>query len=397
MMDAIETIETIKTIKPQNKKRRYVKVLPKYELTYQNYINNNINFKLFSLFDIKTVCKKYKLKISGTKTVLITRLEYIFIKNKSVIKIQSNVRRWMVGNMIRLRGPALHNKSLCINECDFVSLERLTEIQSEYFYSYIDVHGFVYGFNIISLIQMIALNKGLTNPYNREILTKPQVILIIRLFNITMWSNAEFRKTNAVYNTIHVQRYLYDNLSRIQNRTIINVSNRRIASSYQNYNPIITLLTIYPEQQIKLDLLESVRKLPIIQRIDKLFIEIDSLGNYSQSEWFHSLSLWQYIRLYRILYDIWNYRDNLTPELKHNISPFHSPFSGLFNDTNRHTNITETHNAQLICMNVFENILYSGISDEYRKIGAMHLLTALTCVSVQAREAIPWLYDSIDF
>ena len=397
-MDATNIIESIK---PILKKRRYVKVLSEYALTYENYINHNIQIKSFSLLDVKTVCKKYKLKISGTKKVLISRLESIFIQNKSVLKIQSIVRMWMIIQMNRLRGPALRNKSLCINDCDFVSLENLTEIPSEYFYSYADLRGFHYGFNIISLIQMISLNNdGLTNPYNREILTKSRIIEIIRLFNITMLSNPEFRKTNAIYNTIRVQRYLYTNLTRIRNRPVINLSSRIPAatvSSYQEYNPIITLLTIYPEQQLKLDFLESVRKLPIVQRIDKLFIEIDSLGNYSHSDWFKTLSLWQYVRLYRIIYDIWNYRGHMTPELKHNISPFHNPFSGLFNDSNRHANITERHNAMLICITVFENILYSGISDEYRKIGAMHILTALTNVSIRAREAIPWLYDSIDF
>jgi hypothetical protein len=44
-----------------------------------------------------------------------------------------------------------------------------------------------------------------------------------------------------------------------------------------------------------------------------------------------------------------------------------------------------------------ENLIYSGIDEEYRKIGALHVLSALTLVSSPARIAMPWLYESIVF
>jgi hypothetical protein len=42
-----------------------------------------------------------------------------------------------------------------------------------------------------------------------------------------------------------------------------------------------------------------------------------------------------------------------------------------------------------------ENMIYCGIDDEYRKIGALHVLTALTNVSLEARNAMPWLFDTL--
>ena len=42
-----------------------------------------------------------------------------------------------------------------------------------------------------------------------------------------------------------------------------------------------------------------------------------------------------------------------------------------------------------------ENLIYSGFDDEDRKIFAFHLLSALTMVSYPARNALPWLYESI--
>jgi hypothetical protein len=42
-----------------------------------------------------------------------------------------------------------------------------------------------------------------------------------------------------------------------------------------------------------------------------------------------------------------------------------------------------------------ENMVYSGVDEEYRKIGCFHALSALTIVSYPARAALPWLYESV--
>jgi hypothetical protein len=42
-----------------------------------------------------------------------------------------------------------------------------------------------------------------------------------------------------------------------------------------------------------------------------------------------------------------------------------------------------------------ENMVYCGVDDEYRKIGALHVLTALTGVSIGARTSMPWLYEAL--
>jgi hypothetical protein len=47
------------------------------------------------------------------------------------------------------------------------------------------------------------------------------------------------------------------------------------------------------------------------------------------------------------------------------------------------------------CLRVFENIIFMGIDDDHRKLGAFHALSALTVVSVGARNAMPWLYESL--
>ena len=42
-----------------------------------------------------------------------------------------------------------------------------------------------------------------------------------------------------------------------------------------------------------------------------------------------------------------------------------------------------------------ETMVYTGIDVEYQKIGALHMLSALTIVSPNARQNMMWLYESL--
>jgi hypothetical protein len=48
-----------------------------------------------------------------------------------------------------------------------------------------------------------------------------------------------------------------------------------------------------------------------------------------------------------------------------------------------------------LCISLVEDLVFTGIDDEYRRLGALHVLTALTLVSSAARGSLPWLYESI--
>jgi hypothetical protein len=149
-----------------------------------------------------------------------------------------------------------------------------------------------------------------------------------------------------------------------------------------------------PENRLRYEQLREIRTKPVNQRINDLFMEIDQLGNYTQSAWFTNLERGDYIRMYRILYDIWHYRGQLSLEVRTHICPFHEPFSGIFNRPMYHANI-HTDVIRTACLMVIETMVYSGIDDDHRKLGAFHALSALTLVSHAARASLPWLYESI--
>ena len=179
----------------------------------------------------------------------------------------------------------------------------------------------------------------------------------------------------------------------IQNKTnVINNRNRR-QSSRVEYNPITRPIT-REEDLIRYTNIVNIRNNTIDNRINELFMEIDLLGNYTNSEWFNSLELRDYIRLYRKLYEIWYYRGELSREVQNNICPFYSPFDGIFTRPLLHNEI-QLQQIKSACLIVIENMVYSGINEDYRKIGTLHALSALTSVSSGARMCLPWLYESI--
>ena len=346
-------------------------------ITYDNFINGNISLSDYIIPNLKEAAKKYKIRSSGKKQEIIDRITKFFVQTKASIKIQTCFRRWICRYMIRLQGKAVHNRALCINDVDFCTMEPIKEISNDYFYSFTDKNEFTYGFDITSLIEMFKRNNK-TNPYTREPWSTSHINEIVTLYNLCFILHEGFSKLNIPY---------------IQPKTNV-INNRRITqSNLTEYNPITRPIT-REEDLVRYTNIVNIRNNTIDNRINELFIEIDLLGNYTNREWFDNLELRDYIRLYRKLYEIWYYRGELSREVQNNICPFYSPFDGIFTRPLLHNEI-QLQQIKTACLIVIENMVYSGITDDYRKIGTLHALSALTSVSSGARICLPWLYESI--
>ena len=161
-----------------------------------------------------------------------------------------------------------------------------------------------------------------------------------------------------------------------------------------DYEPITRTINSI-EDLTRYNHIRQIRTTNQNNRISELFIEIDLLGNYTNKDWFINLEIRGYIRLYRTLYEIWYYRSNLSREVQNNICPYYAPFDGIFTRPLLHSELG-LEQIKTACLIVFENMVYSGINIEYRKIGTLHALSALTLVSLPARESMPWLYESVN-
>lgn len=358
----------------------------KLELNYNNYFKFNIELKSYKLPQLKDAAKKYKVPVSGAKIILIERLTNIFKKIRQSIIVQRIFRGWIVRNSIYIRGNALKNRSICVNDTDFVTMEPLSEIPNEYFCSYTDSKDFTYGFNITSLIQILKIKGNIINPYNREKFDDRFVSNFITLYKITFIIYPEFKNENQEYNT--------------NARQVINIYRPPISAMpssilTNHYRPTLNhAYAMNMESQNRLNRIQNIQSNPVNQRINDLFIEIDMLGNYTQSVWFSNLDIRGFLRLYRSLYDIWHYRSQLSREVRNKICPFYGPFDGIFSRPIQHHELN-LEQIKLACLIVIENMVYCGVDDDHRKLGALHSLSGLTIVSAGARTSMPWLYDSV--
>jgi SAP domain len=400
--------EEPKTTNVVLKKRTFRKKSPLdkgLSISYENYILKKINLADFKLPDLKNAAKSNKLHITGTKPVLIQRLEELFNKIKKTIILQSIFRGRLARVCLSRRGPAFKNRKLCVNDTDFVTMEPLIEISPLNFFSYKDEKEFTYGFHIASLIHLLkTTSRGVTNPYNREQISAHIIGDALAVYNASHILSAKFRDENSsqlvmavrgcVSNRTTNTSSIFRNASQTNPLNIMNNINNN-QQMINDYRPTININSIMTEESnMRLSRIQEIRTHPIEQRIHELFAEIDRLGNYTQSSWFSNLSHGDYGRLYRALYEIWNFRSQLPRSVRNKICPFHSPFDSIFNRPVYHTDLN-FQQIQKACLIVIENMVYSGVDEDHRKLGAFHALSGLTLVSMTARNALPWLYESL--
>lgn len=339
--------ETNMAIEDKNGKcedRSKVKVVKKKEeLSMNNY--NTLLVVKYKMDELKKLCTKYKISKGGNKDDLTKRL-YEYCKNSiGPIKIQKVFRGFLNRKLQKLQGPALKNRKICTNDTDFFTMDDMCEIPTTQFYSYRDEDDFVYGFNIVSLYNLI-LKEGskAKNPYNR--------------------SEFDSKLKENVSSMIRISR----------------------------------VLKIPIEIDLKNEIMDPAKRMEL--KILELFQTMNSYGNYANSEWFSDLSRNSHIRFARELVDIWNYRALLTAAKKQEICPPHgTPFLGTPYFTNMVNNATlnnlslETivkYNVQII-----ENLVKSAIDIDNKMLGTFYVLSSLTLVSQPARDAMPWLYDAV--
>ena len=311
--------------------------------TINNY--NELTKYNYNISQLKQFAKNYKLKISGNKNQLISRIYSYLYFSYYIIKIQKIFRCLLVKKYKMLHGPAAINRKLCTNTNDFITMEPIEEIGFHQFLSYKDADGFIYGFDIISLHNLFLKSKNIEsikNPYNRNII--PELVIkniksIIRLSRIIK---------------IHINLHYEDDI------------------------PNISI-----EKAIEL-------------RALTLFQNIDSLGNYSNPQWFLSLNRNQIIKFIRELNDIWNYRAQLPNEIKRNICP---PVGDPFRNLCMPYIYTEQnmYNVKKVVLEVLEKMVNNGIDKDSKSLGAYYVLGSLTLVNESAASSLPWLYQSFSY
>jgi hypothetical protein len=313
------------------------------ELSIHNY--DTLLVVKYKMDELKKLCTRYKISKGGNKDDLTKRI-YEYCKNSiGPLKIQKVFRGFLCRKLHKMQGPALMDRKICTNDTDFFTMDDMAEIPRTQFYSYRDEDDFVYGFNIVSLHNLIQKEgTRAKNPYNRN----------------------EF-----------------------DNKVKVNVLNMIRLSK---------VLKIPIEIELKNEVMDPAKRMEL--KILDLFQTMNSYGNYANSEWFMDLPRNLHIRFARELVDIWNYRALLTGAKKQEICPPHgTPFLGTpyFTNMANNTTLNNLSNETVVKYNVqiIENLVKSAVDIDNKMLGTFYVLSALTLVSQPARDAMPWLYDAV--
>ena len=296
----------------------------------------------YNIQQLKTIMTHYKLKVSGNKSQLVTRIySFLYLSNYS-IKIQKNIRGFLQRKYNKLQGPGFKNKNVCTNTTDFFTMDNLTELPNRQFFSFKDADGFIYGFNLLSIYNLIYKTDGqIKNPYNRLPISSDIIEMVISLLRLSR-------------------------MLKIQVCVEINDINEEI----------------------------SIKK-SIELRALTLFQNIDALGNYSNAQWFLNLNRSQLIKMIRELIDIWAYRAPLSIETKRSICPpLGNPF-GRFLNFNQLQTIENLDDVRKYNLEILEKFVNSGIDRDNKCLGTYYVLGALTLVSEDAATSLPWLYQAV--
>ena len=308
-------------------------------------IPQNKDYKYFdkdkyTLCQLKQICKYLKVKVTGKKELLYTRIYDSLKYNYFIIKIQSLIRKIIILNFFKIKENYSWKKNLSyINETDLYNLEPIKDIDFYNFFGFTDENNNSFGFSLYDLDKIIIntrRNNNILNPYNKSTINQKIINDFKKIYKIS--EKLSFIKTN--------------------------------------------------KKNIKKEIIN------IKYKIIDLFQHFDDLGNYTNANWFLNLNKQTLCKFYKELMDIWNYRANLSPQIKKEICPPHgSPFR--YNPYSNAFRLSTLTTVQEILYNTMCNITKYSINEDRKILGTFYVLSALTLVSNDAANAMPWLYQSV--
>jgi len=311
----------------------------------------------FNSIQLKSICRHYKLPVSGTKQVLTNTIYKHLYFSHYAIRIQRQWRKSYMKLYAKLHGPARFKRNMCVNETDFFTMDAVKDIPFNQFFSYLDTKdNMIYGFDIMSLYNLIEKNveKNAYHNDNTEVLNP---------YTRNPFS-AKVKKD--FQSLLFFADVLNDDIQLDMNET-------------EDTKVILTATT-------------TTNGYTIEQRAFNLFQDIDSLGNYTNPVWFMELRRHQILIYLKEFHDIWSYRAQLSEQIKNEICPQGNPFSAIHIGELALIPFRELQNTILTLM---ETMVRGGVNQNSRYLGSTYVLCALTLVNNTAAEALPWLYDSV--
>ncbi len=256
-----------------------------------------------------------------------------YLRNlNSIVKIQSILRSYLIRKKIKLHGIAALNRKLLNNDADFLTFENIFDLPISDLFTFKDSSGKYWGFHIATFKELIK-TEPITNPYN----------------------------------TLLIDSNIIDNFKKL-----LYISEKK--------NKIEILQDNITNPDIKLQ-----------QKCIAVFQKMDNLKQYTQCEWFLNLNLTYLKQLYKYMEDMWNYRIGLSHQQRFRYVSNGKLFTENMNNIYR---INDRYKLSHLLLDEFDRLISEGHTEADKATGSLWILTGLTLVSSDARNALPWLYNA---
>jgi len=367
-----------------NVRKIYIKENTKH-IELIDYIENN-KLDTYSFLRINETLEYYKLinnkdnkdsskflqAINNTEK-LKSFFEILLKANKflpKVIKLQRFIKKAVKSFKNRIHGPALNNRSLCVNECDFYTLDEIKDIPNNDFFSFSDEKNFIYGFHIDSIIQLILKSdENYMENFNKKL--KYKYII-------------NNNKSKVCYHQFI--KLLYNHYNKLK---IINPYTRTIIDG----NIKLKAIRLYALKEYNINKVEEIIEIIDIKTSVKnkclsIFQKIDLFGYQTDINWLYDQNQTIIKIFYKKLALLWNFEFGLNNEARYKISQSHNIF------TNLHDIIISKQDKYALLDKILDPVnamVSNGITEADKQSGCIIVLYALAFINNRCILANPWL------
>lgn len=306
----------------------------------------NLNFNIAQL---KQIASEYKLLRGGNKEVLRQRVHAHLVRSWFASKIQAFYRGHIFRRYLRAKGmstPARPKNAS--NDEELETLEPVLNIPLDQLFVIPNAGGVPTIYNVVVLRKLVQTQR---------------------------------EREKAPYDPYTNVPFALGDLERLQEegrlKRLLGRDRVELVLAESGQVEVQPLVVIDPEAVVA-----NLFRLRIID----LCSQLDSLGHITNPSWFLNLGVEGWRGLCVELSDIWSYRAQLPRDVKARVAgdfPVPIPSRLLSNAEIRHR-----------AMNQAERMVYRGVDRDSKMLGANYLLIALTLVSPEAAEVLPWFYQS---
>lgn len=284
---------------------------------------------------IKTIFDIVNLPVKKKKLIIKKKKKFTrsdsSISHSQIVKLQSFIRMAIVKINIKTRGIAVYLRYKCNNDTDCLSFDKIKDIPNKDMFTYRDTNNNYWAFRLNTLQEILKMNSN--NPYN----TLEIPVKVIEKFNRLLLKIKKYKKIEIV------KEKIVDKHIRLQQKCI------------------------------------------------DIFQKMDNLKNYTKCEWFLSLNIAQLKELYKQMEDLWNYRLNLNNSQKLRYTSDGKLFTISVHKFNK---LSSKCKASEILLHEFNRLVTEGQTESDKATACQWILSGLTLVNLDARNSLPWLFQS---